>query len=386
MARVSLWSERMAPLAAPSHLNRRRRASPEFKCGAAASTGVHTVIGRPDEEPGPAIRLGEYRAADGTSGAAVGLDCDRPHVALVVGKRGYGKSYTLGVLAEGLARADGVAPVVVDPVGVFSGLAAASPSSRVVDQPHVAAEALPPRAWCEMLDLASTEPAGTLVWRAAERAATLAAMRRTVREASADPAARRAATNHLDLAASWDVFAQSGLTAAELADGGVTVLDVSGLPDAAAAVVVRAVATALYEARVEGTVRRLPWLLVDEAHVFVDGVAAPALRRLATRGRQPGVGLVAATQRPGAVPSAVVSQADLLLAHRLTATADREALAAAEHSYVDGSLVERLPTAPGEVRIVDDATETVHAVRVRERDTPHGGATPRAAAVDQRRG
>jgi hypothetical protein len=241
---------------------------------------------------------------------------------------------------------------------------------------------VPPRAWCETLDLAPTDPAGTLVWRAAEDAADLAEMRRAVREASADPAACRAAANHLGLAASWDVFAPSGLTAADLADGAVTVLDTSGLPDAAAAVVVRAVATALYEARVEGAVRRLPWLLLDEAHVFVDGVAGPALRRLATRGRQPGVGLVAATQRPGVVPPAVVSQADLLLAHRLTATADREALSAAEHAYVDGSLVDRLPTAPGEVRVVDDATETVHAVRVRERDTPHGGATPLVSNTD----
>jgi hypothetical protein len=355
--------------------------APGFKCEAAANPGVHTVLGRADDEAGPAVDLGAYRAVDGSSGARVGLDCDRPHVGLVVGKRGYGKSYTLGVLAEGLSRADGVAPVVVDPVGVFAGLADGDVPARVVERPRVAADALPPRAWCETLDLDPTDPAGTLVWRAAEEAGDLDGMRAAAADASADAAARRAAANHLDLAASWGVFDPAGLTAPDLADDAVAVLDVSGLPDAAAAVVVRAVATALYEARVADRLGRLPWLLVDEAHAFLDGVAAPALERLATRGRHPGVGLVAATQRPGAVPSTVVSQADTLVAHRLTAAEDRAALSAAEQSYLDRSLVERLPTTPGEARVVDDATESVHAVRIRERDTPHGGATPRASDI-----
>jgi hypothetical protein len=373
------------PVLEPQVDGGRRRDRPVrgFNYDAGPSAAVHTVIGRAADESGPAVRLGAYRAVDGSHGARVGLDCDRPHVALVVGKRGYGKSHTLGVLAEGLATAAGVAPVVVDPVGVFGGLAAGDAThTTVVESPRVAADTLPPRAWCETLDLPPTDPAGTLVWRAAATGGDLAAMRAAVREAATTDDARRAALNHLDLADAWGVFDPDGLTAATLASGGATVLDVSGLPDAAASVVVRAVATALYEARVAARIDRLPWLLLDEAHVFFDGVAAPALRTLATRGRHPGVSLVAATQRPGAVPGTALSQADLLLAHRLTATADREALSAAEHSYVDRSLTERLPTAPGEVRIVDDATETVHAVRIRERETPHGGASPRATSVD----
>ena len=31
--------------------------------------------------------------------------------------------------------------------------------------------------------------------------------------------------------------------------------------------------------------------------------------------------------------------------------------------------------------VVDDATETVHAATVRQRETPHGGDSPRASAV-----
>jgi hypothetical protein len=40
------------------------------------------------------------------------------------------------------------------------------------------------------------------------------------------------------------------------------------------------------------------------------------------------------------------------------------------------SLDQRMPTAVGEVVIVDDATETVHAAQIRERDTPHAGDSP----------
>lgn len=72
--------------------------------------------------------------------------------------------------------------------------------------------------------------------------------------------------------------------------------------------------------------------------------------------RGPGVSLVAATQRPGALPATAISQADLLVVHRLTGRADREAL------------------------VIDDATETVNTVTVRERLTPHDGASPRASA------
>jgi hypothetical protein len=334
------------------------------------------VFGRPADAAGQAGRLGRYRAADGSSGAPVGLDFDRPHAALVVGKRGSGKSHTLGVFAEGAAAAAGVAPVVVDPMGALCGLAAGR--GRVV-APRVRADAVPPREWPALLGLDPTGGPGGLVWRAATERATLDGMADAAAACDAAPAARRAATNHLDLAESWGVFDPTGLDADALAGGGATVLDCAGLPDAAARAVVAAVARALYDARVDGRVERLPWLLVDEAHAFLDGGAAdPALRTLFTRGRAPGVSLVAATQRPGALPAVARSQADLLVAHRLTAEPDVAALAAATPTYLEGTLRERLPREPGAAVVVDDATESVHGVRVRERETPHGGETPRA--------
>jgi hypothetical protein len=344
------------------------------------------VIGRgTDDHDRPTAALGQYRAPDGSSGADLGLDLDGPHAVLVVGKRGYGKSYTVGVIAEELARASGVAPTVIDPIGVFTPLDKAATGepipATVRDDPAVRPDALDPRSWCTMLGLSPESGAGSLVWRAAQEESSLAAMCTHVDAADTPGTASRAAENHLRLAESWDVFDPDGLDAGVLGGGEVTVVDVSGFDAAPMNAVCRGVAEALYRGRVDGTIDRLPWLLVDEAHTFFDGVAHSALARILTRGRAPGVSLVAATQRPSAVPEVGISQSDILVSHRLTARDDLDALTAAQPTYLNASLDDRMPTAPGEVRIVDDSTETVHAAEIRSRDTPHGGDSPTASEV-----
>ena len=329
---------------------------------------------------GPVVHLGAYRARDGSPGEEVGLDVGGPHAALVVGKRGSGKSYTLGVLAELLARTDGLAPVVVDPMGAFGTLAARPDDvpARVVE-PRVSADALEPRAWCALLGLDPTRAVGALVWRAASETATLDAMGEFVGESDASGEVRLAAENHLRLAASWGVF--DGDPPA-LSGGETTVLDCSGLDDAPMNAVCLAVASACYRGRLDGAFDRLPWLLVDEAHVFFEGVAASALRRVLTRGRTPGVSLVCATQRPSALPGVAVSQSDLVVMHRLTGRADLAAFRDTRPTYVDDGFEARMPDRPGDALVVDDATEGVHAIRVRERLTPHGGGSPRTESGD----
>jgi hypothetical protein len=319
--------------------------------------------------------FGHFLARDGSRGAQVRVDLDSPHAALVVGKRGAGKSYTVGVLAEALADVTGVTPVVVDPMGVFAGLADCG--TQVVEEPAVAAGTLSPAAWCDLLSLSPEGAVGGLVWAAATTADTLAGMRETVDAAAAPAADRRAAANHLRLAASWGVFDPEGLDAGGLAGPAGTVLDVSGLAAAPTNAVARAAADALYRARVDGTPGRLPWLLVD---ALFSGVAGPGLERRLTRGRAPGVSLVAATQRPSALPGAAVSQADLLVAHHLTAGADIDALRRTRPTYLT-DIGERLPDGTGEALVVDEATETAHTVTVRRRRTPHGGDSPSASAL-----
>ncbi|NHN40937.1 ATP-binding protein [Halorubellus sp. JP-L1] len=348
------------------------------------------VLGRGDDEDDdrPTGYLGTYRALDGSSGAPLHLDLDGPHASLVVGKRGYGKSFTLGVVAEELARGYGVAPVVVDPMGVFTTLAEpaeddANPvPADVISNPSVTPNSLDPRSWCALLDLAPESGAGGLVWQAAQSADSIAGMREHVAQADAKEADERAAKNHLDLADAWDVFDPDGLDAADLASSAVTVVDVSGLDHAPMNAVCRGIGEALYRARIDEEIERLPWLLLDEAHAFFDGVAEAALEMILTRGRAPGVSIVMATQRPSVVPEVAISQSDVIISHRLTSTTDLDALRSAQPTYMDGGLDERMPTVPGEVLIVDDATETVHTAKIRWRDTPHGGDDPNASDAD----
>jgi hypothetical protein len=340
------------------------------------------VIGRREERGsagrsksgGPVGRLGRYRARDGSRGAPVCVDLDRPHAGLVVGKRGSGKSYTLGVLAEELAAVEGIAPIVLDPLDAFAGLEACGFGVR---DPRVRATTLDPRAWCDLLGLEPTDPVGSLVWRAASERDGLEGMRSFAAAADVPDATRRAARNHLDLAAAWAVFGGSGIDPVELTARPVR-LPLAGLGTTPASAVVRAVLAGCHRARLRGHLDRLPWILLDEAHAFVDGIAESALQRVLTRGRVPGTSLVLATQRPSALPDVVASQADLVVAHRLTGRADREALSMARPAAteVEG---DRRPTAPGEALVFDDADGSVHAVRVRERETPHGGASPRVS-------
>ncbi|MEF8851730.1 MAG: DUF87 domain-containing protein [Haloarculaceae archaeon] len=346
------------------------------------------VLGRTGEEggggddAGPVADLGVYRAFDGSDGAPVALDVDRPHAMTVVGKRGYGKSHTLGVLAEELAETAGVAPVVVDPMGTFEPLEDQNAIAASVRQnPTVDPAALDPASWCPLVGLSPESGPGGLVWEAARAADTLAKMTDRVELADAPPADVRAARTHLAMADAWDVFDAGGIDAAGLSGGEATVLDCSGLDTGPMNAVARVVAETLYAARVDGRHPALPWLLVDEAHAFFDGVASGALETLLTRGRAPGVSLVVATQRPEALPPVCLSQTDVLLAHRLTTETDIAALESARPTYVDVSFAARLPEEVGDALVVDDATETVHAVRVRERRTPHGGTSPRASAL-----
>ena len=344
------------------------------------------VIGREEGvEVGPAGDLGSYRALDGSEGAPLHIDLDGPHAMLVVGKRGYGKSYTLGVIAESLARVEGVAPVIIDPMGVFGTLdeeADGEPvPTTVIDDPAVTPRSLDPKSWCALLGLSPESGAGGLVWQAASNCESLAAMRDHVEATDAPKTDKRAAMNHISLAESWGVFDEDGLTAADLGKSEITVVDVSRLDAAPMNAVARGIGEALYRARVDRDIPRLPWLLIDEAHTFFDGVARSALETILTRGRAPGVSLIMATQRPSVVPEVAVSQSDILISHRLTSEVDLEALAAAQPTYMNSSLGERLPTGPGEVVIVDDSTETVHTAQIRRRATPHGGDSPNASDV-----
>ena len=129
----------------------------------------------------------------------------------------------------------------------------------------------------------------------------------------------------------------------------------------------------------------LVWMVVDEAHEFLpkDGktAATDALVTIMREGRQPGVCLILATQQPGKIHSDVMSQSDIIIAHRLTAKPDVDALASMSQSYLAKGLphlLDDLPRVKGAALILDDNSERFYPMRVRPRLTWHGGAAPSA--------
>ncbi|MEI6731533.1 MAG: LAGLIDADG family homing endonuclease [archaeon] len=127
----------------------------------------------------------------------------------------------------------------------------------------------------------------------------------------------------------------------------------------------------------------LVWIFVDEAHEFLvkEGKtpASDALIQLLREGRQPGISLVLATQQPGQIHKDVMTQSDIVIAHRLTAKADIDALNEIMQTYVLGSIQKNmndLPSLKGSAILLDDNSERIYPVRIRPRFTWHGGEAP----------
>src|SRR3989344_8715067 len=82
----------------------------------------------------------------------------------------------------------------------------------------------------------------------------------------------------------------------------------------------------------------LVWIFIDEAHEFLPlngkTVATDALIQLLREGRQPGISVALATQQPGQIHRDVMTQSDIVIAHRVTSQPDTEALNFIMQSYL----------------------------------------------------
>ena len=115
--------------------------------------------------------------------------------------------------------------------------------------------------------------------------------------------------------------------------------------------------------------------------------ATDALVTILREGRQPGISLILASQQPGKIHTDVMTQADTVLSHRLTARLDVEALGQLTQSYMQKGLeeeVDNLPRVKGAAVIFDDANERIFPVQMRPRFTWHGGGSP--FAIPERKG
>jgi len=197
-----------------------------------------------------------------------------------------------------------------------------------------------------------------------------------------------------------------------VAAGQATVLDLSTFASADAgwnvkSLVIGLVATKLFSSRVmarraeevqelAATLRYAPresvkkeplvWIAVDEAHEFLPSAGKTAatdpLVTLLREGRQPGISLLLASQQPGKIHTDVLTQSDVVIAHRLTAKIDTDALAALVQSYMRAGLdvvLNDLPREKGAAVVMDDTNEKVYPVRIRPRFSWHGGESPIAA-------
>jgi len=396
------------------------------------------VLGRREQGGKGALCLGRYHALDGSAGAAVYVDALHPHVVLICGKRGYGKSYTIGVFLEEFLRLEpevreNLGVVVVDTLGIFWTMAYPAtlgkdggrgmpvrvfvPEGAVDRARRLGIEAVPyavrasdlsVAAWCHLFKLSPMDPVGIVLTKAilsireVKPEFSLEDIRSWLQKCTEfDSLLRVAAGNLLELAESWGIFSSGGVPVKQLVQAGeVSVLDISYLQSVELKdTVVALVADQIFEARVlarksyererlglDPGERGLPmaWLAVDEAQVFLPSQGTTLSKEVLVskwmrQGRQPGLSLIMATQRPSAVDEEVFAHSDLVVCHRVTAQEDLVALARVRPEYLAGdigSLIRQLGREKGVAVLVDDTSESAHVVRIRPRLTWHAGEEP----------
>ena len=409
--------------------------------------GKLRVLGN-EKNPGKGLlSIGNYMALDHSRGAAVYLDALKPHAILICGKRGYGKSYTMGCMLEELALLQPavkkrLASLVIDTMGIFwtmrnpntfeagrlknwdlnptgfkteifvpAGKVEAFRKRNIDVKPFsISIRELSGSQWCRIFNIEEISPLGILLVRIVESLRDRGCVYsfediigEVLQDTRSDPASKGAAENYFRAVNSWGLFSKEGTSISELISAGkTTVLDVSTLENEnVCAAAVSILAGKLYEERLEA--RRvyekklmgektdeeefpMVWLFIDEAHIFVpsktESLASGVLiNRCLRQGRQPGLSLILATQRPASLHPDVVSQSDILICHRLTASDDILALETSRPLYMQESIeayLKKMGSERGAALIVDDHSESVHLVRIRPRMSWHGGGEPSA--------
>jgi hypothetical protein len=384
------------------------------------------IAGDPKERARDWVLLGKLNEAG--PGRKVMLDITGEQVVAIFGKRGTGKSYTLGTLLEGLGSGKGSADIacletprsclVLDIMGIFwtSQIPLASDGPRELANQHAVLArstfGLKPRplsvdVWMPAgfenpaidppgvrqlvlraadMDLDDWgalfgvdiygEPRGMLIAEAIEHVrttgyTTTAGTRvppnatfqlRDLRACIADDAAlqqnyrddtRRAVDQRFGTFASLPLFGTTGTALTDLMRPfRVAVLQLDRVPDALKIVIVATLLRRIMDERrlastaqkrldldgsleaseksrlgdvISGCVPR-SWVLLDEAHVLAGaGLPTPAssmLVKYAKEGRNYGLSLAAATQQPSALDPQLLSQAETLIVHQLTAPSD----------------------------------------------------------------
>ncbi len=391
----------------------------------------------------------------------VQLDLAFPHCMLVMGKRGTGKSYTLGVMAEsfGMMEAeqkDRLSVLIVDTMSVFHSLKTANSNAYEVDRlksfngltpkgmgdyvhilmPKLAIAELEKSGhdvlydqvlqlplheisvqdWLDLFGLTITDPVGTLlikVIRTLQHKNDPYGYEDIYREIDNQKIFEGEGTNDslkgtIQMIEDLGVFDKEGTPFSDIVKAGrMTILDISYLGRLGGFdirnLIVSIIASHLMRARTLYTTLEmqaeanlideevakditkehpLVYMMIDEAHLFLPNkgktIATDALIDWIKLGRHPGLSLILATQEPSALHQSAIKQADLIIAHNVTAAPDIEALKMAKQSYTSGTkdfdkLVSTMEFRRGLAVIMDDKTRKMELVCVRPRMTLHTG-------------
>ncbi|MDO8538667.1 MAG: DUF853 family protein [archaeon] len=213
----------------------------------------------------------------------------------------------------------------------------------------------------------------------------------------------RALVSRFEAAKTWGVFSDKGTPLAELSrENQLTILDTSFLEDNVTALVIGILARRILAARKLSTrkeaVQRLKtssveemleldipatWLFIDEAHTLVPSgnyktAATDAIIEYVKQGRRPGCSLVFATQQPSAINSKVLSQLDVIIAHKLIFDDDIKAVykrtpTIIPHKYKKASFIKTLPIGVALTGDRQEETSRAFVLRVRPRKSQHEG-------------
>ena len=228
-------------------------------------------------------------------------------------------------------------------------------------------------------------------------------------DTESDTMTKQAVVSRFEMVKSWGLIEKEGTKLSDLATpGAISVLDVSSYRQTVGAegvkdIVVALVGKKLFEQRMlyrkEEEIRlikegkrtsKMPivWLMIDEAHMFMpkdeENIALPVLLEWVRVGRQPGLGLILATQRPEKIHPDAISQCDIFISHRMTSQPDISAVSALRPTYMStdlDKLYSEMPRQKGYALIIDDNTEKVWMVKVRPRFSWDSSVTASAFLV-----
>jgi len=404
------------------------------------------------------VTMGQYTSLSNL----IWVDVARSHVIMVAGKRGSGKSYTLGVLAEELCDlpkevSQNIAPIIFDTMGIFWTMKFKNDKEAELLQdwnlkpknlpvqifaPYgfyheyekrqipvdkkfaLEASELGAEDWILTFDLEIMDPASIVIQQALDklkgRTYTVDDIIQEIQNQHIDDKTKRASTALFQAAKTWGIFAEKGVKGTKISDlvspGKSTILDISIYSSIGTfnvrALVIGLVCKKIFNQRMlarkkeemmalehgadylnvnEKREMPLVWVFIDEAHEFLPmtgkTAATDALIQILREGRQPGLSLVMATQQPGVIHRDAMTQSDIVIAHRVTAKPDIEALNSIMQSYLLESIqqsMNSLPSLKGSAIILDDNSERIYPMRMRPRFTWHGGEAPTAVRIEKR--